>query len=83
MYNGGASSGSGTGYFNPCVDCSIEIIPLSPTVIDYCASDDEPLDILVRGSLTDAYGDPVSLGTLLMAVFDASAFNFVQVMILK
>ena len=78
LYNGGASSGSGTGYFNPCVDCSIEIIPLSPTVIDYCASDDEPLDILVRGSLTDAYGDPVSLGTLLMAVFDASAFNFVS-----
>ena len=28
--------------------------------------------------MTDAYGDPVSLGTLLMAVFDASAFNFVS-----
>ena len=75
LYNGGAS---GTGYFNPCVDCSIEIIPLSPTVTDYCQTDDEPLDILIRGSLTDAYGDPVSLGTLLMAVFDASAFNFVS-----
>ena len=75
LYNGGAS---GTGYFNPCVDCSIEIIPLSPTVTDYCQTDDEPLDILIRGSLTDAYGDPVSLGTLLMAVFDASAFNFIS-----
>ena len=78
LYNGGASSGAGTGYFNPCVDCSIEIIPLSPNVTDYCATNDQPLDILVRGSLTDAYGDPVSLGTLLMAVFDASAFNFVS-----
>ena len=75
LYNGGAS---GTGYFNPCVDCSIDIIPLSPTVTDYCQTGDEPLDILIRGSLTDAYGDPVSLGALLMAVFDASAFNFVS-----
>ena len=75
LYNGGAS---GTGYFNPCVDCTIQILPLSPTAIDYCQSDDEPLDILIRGSLTDAYGDPVSLGTLLMAVFDATAFNFIS-----
>ena len=26
VYNGGS------GYYNPCVDCEIEIIPLSPTV---------------------------------------------------
>jgi len=75
LYNGGSS---GAGYFNPCVDCTIDIIPLSPTVTDYCQTDDADFDILIRGSLTDAYGDPVSLGNLLMAVFDASAFNFVS-----
>ena len=72
VYNGGS------GYYNPCVDCQIDIIPLSPTVTDYCQTDDEPLDILIRGHLGDAYGDDVHLGTLLMAVFDATAFNFIS-----
>jgi len=72
VYNGGS------GYYNPCVDCQIEIIPLSPTVTDYCQTDDEPLDILIRGHLGDAYGDDVHLGSLLMAVFDATAFNFIS-----
>jgi len=72
VYNGGS------GYYNPCVDCNVEIIPLSPTVTDYCQTNDAPLDILVRGHLGDAYGDDVHLGTLLMAVFDATAFNFVS-----
>ena len=72
VYNGGS------GYYNPCVDCQIEIIPLSPTVTDYCQTNDQPLDILVRGHLGDAYGDDVHLGSLLMAVFDATAFNFIS-----
>jgi len=72
VYNGGS------GYYNPCVDCQIDIIPLSPTVTDYCQTNDAPLDILIRGHLGDAYGDDVHLGTLLMAVFDATAFNFVS-----
>ena len=54
------------------------MVPLSPTVTDYCQTDDEPLDILIRGHLGDAYGDDVHLGTLLMAVFDATAFNFIS-----
>ena len=72
VYNGGS------GYYNPCVDCQIEIIPLSPTVTDFCQTNDQPLDVLVRGHLGDAYGDDVHLGTLLMAVFDATAFNFIS-----
>ena len=72
VYNGGS------GYYNPCVDCQIEVIPLSPTVTDYCQTNNAPLDILVRGHLGDAYGDDVHLGTLLMAVFDATAFNFIS-----
>ncbi len=72
VYNGGS------GYYNPCVDCQIEIIPLSPTVTDYCQTNNAPLDILVRGHLGDAYGDDVHLGSLLMAVFDATAFNFIS-----
>ena len=72
VYNGGS------GYYNPCVDCQIEVIPLSPTVTDYCQTNDQPLDILVRGHLGDAYGDDVHLGNLLMAVFDATAFNFIS-----
>ncbi|MDB4125861.1 hypothetical protein N9597_01100 [Candidatus Marinimicrobia bacterium] len=71
VYNGGS------GYYNPCVDCEIELIPLSPTVTDYCSTNDAPLDVLVRGHLGDAYGDDVHLGNLLMAVFDATAFEFV------
>ncbi|MAR84679.1 MAG: hypothetical protein CL869_00585 [Cytophagia bacterium] len=67
----------GSGYYNPCVDCQVDIIPLSPTVTDYCQTDDEPFDILIRGRLSDSYGDEVQLGSLLLAVFDASAFNFV------
>ena len=72
VYNGGS------GYYNPCVDCQIEVIPLSPTVTDYCQTFDVPLDILIRGHLGDAYGDDVHLGSLLMAVFDATAFNFIS-----
>ena len=72
VYNGGS------GYYNPCVDCQIELIPLSPTVTDYCQTDDADFDILIRGHLGDAYGDDVHLGSLLMAVFDATAFNFVS-----
>ena len=71
VYNGGS------GYYNPCVDCEIELIPLSPTVTDYCQTNNAPLDILVRGHLGDAYGDDVHLGNLLMAVYDATAFEFV------
>ena len=72
VYNGGA------GYFNPCVDCEIEVIPLSPTVTDFCQTDDAPLEIIVRAHLRDSYGDDVHLGNLLMAVFDATAFYFIS-----
>tara|TARA_B110000014_G_scaffold264255_1_gene264419 strand:+ start:5714 stop:8956 length:3243 start_codon:yes stop_codon:yes gene_type:complete len=72
IYNGGS------GYYNPCVDCQIDLIPLSPNTIDYCASNDEPLDFLIRGHLGDAYGDDVHLGTLLLGVYDASEFYFIS-----
>ena len=72
IYNGGS------GYYNPCVDCQIDLIPLSPNTIDYCASEDEPLDFLIRGHLGDAYGDDVHLGTLILGVYDASEFYFIS-----
>ena len=65
-------------YYNPCVDCQIYIIPLSPTVTDYCETNDADFDVLVKAHLRDAYGDDVYLGSLLMTVFDATAFNFVS-----
>ena len=72
VYNGGS------GYYNPCVDCELELIPLSPQITDYCATNNAPFDILVRGRLSDAYGDDVHLGNLLMLVFDATAFEFIS-----
>ena len=64
-------------YQNPLAEASLAIQPVSPTVTDYCQTNDAPLEVIVRGTLRGPYGVPISGGQIQMTIFDAIAFEFI------
>ena len=73
VYNGSNDAG----YFNPCVECNVSLVPLTGTVTDYCATGDAPFDVFVTAHITDAYGSDVPYANLRLTLYDYTTAAFI------
>lgn len=64
-------------YQNPLEGASLSIQPTSPTVTDYCMTNDAAFQVTVVGTLRGPYGVPISGGQIQMTIYDAIAFNYI------